>query len=206
MTTEQQFWDTKYAQSDQVWSGKPNAVLVRETAELPPGRALDLGCGEGGDAVWLARRGWRVTAADISRIALERAADHAARAGVAELIDFQRHDLGVSFPAGSFDLVSAHFLHSHDHLPRERILRAAAAAVAQGGVLLIVGHAGFPSWHETHADQVLPTPDEVLRSLELPDGQWEVLVSEEFQQLQTGPDGQEFTRTNNTLKVRRRDG
>ncbi|WP_214109235.1 class I SAM-dependent methyltransferase [Acrocarpospora catenulata] len=203
MSAEQEFWDTMYARHDRVWSGKANAALVREAAELEPGHALDLGCGEGGDAIWLAQRGWQVTAADISQVALERAAAHAVSAGVADRIDWQWHDLGVSVPSGSFDLVSAHFLHSYGDLPREAILRAAAATVAPGGVLLVVGHADFPPWHETHPGQRLPTPDEVLKALELPDGQWEVLVNEEFQQIQKGPDGQEFSRTNNTLKVRR---
>ncbi|MEU8250293.1 class I SAM-dependent methyltransferase [Nonomuraea sp. NPDC048916] len=204
MTTDQQFWDTRYAGKDRLWSGKPNPALVRETSGLAPGHALDLGCGEGADAIWLASRGWRVTAVDISGVALERAAAHAAAAGVADLIDWQRHDLGHTFPEGGFDLVSAQFLHSHGDMPRERILRTAAEAVNPGGgVLLIVGHSEGQPGHEDHADLHLPTPGEVLRSLELTDEQWEVLVSEEFTQPYPGPDGEEHTRTNNTLKVRR---
>lgn len=203
-TSDEEFWDTRYRQSDQIWSGNPNAVLVREVTGLEPGSALDLGCGEGADAIWLARRGWRVTAVDISQVALDRAARYAAEADVAGRIDWQRHDLGVSFPAGTFDLVSAHFLHSHGDMPRERILRTAASAVVPGGVLLVVGHAGHPSWeHDPHSGVRLPTPEEVLEALELPDGQWEVLLSEEHQRSQTGPDGRPATRTDNTLKVRR---
>lgn len=203
-TSDEEFWDTRYRQSDQVWSGNPNAVLVREVTGLEPGSALDLGCGEGADAIWLARQGWRVTAVDISQVALDRAARYAAEADVAGRVDWQRHDLGVSFPAGTFDLVSAHFLHSHGDMPRERILRTAASAVAPGGVLLVVGHAGHPSWeHDPHSGVRLPTPEEVLEALELPDGQWEVLLSEEHQRSQTGPDGRPGTRTDNTLKVRR---
>ncbi|QXJ19826.1 class I SAM-dependent methyltransferase [Actinomadura graeca] len=202
------FWDARYAESERIWSGDPNAVLVREATGLAPGTALDLGCGEGADAVWLARRGWRVTAADISRVALERAARHAADAGVAGRIDFQRHDFAVSFPAGTFDLVSAHFLHSPGgHLPREEVLRAAAAAVAPGGTLLIVGHAGWPSWEHDHGhdqDVHFPTPDEVHASLGLPEGQWELQLSEEHERVQNKPDGQPGTRTDNALKLRRR--
>ncbi|MER5893552.1 class I SAM-dependent methyltransferase [Streptomyces sp. NPDC001876] len=201
--TDAELWDDRYRESDRIWSGNPNAALVREVEGLKPGRVLDLGCGEGADAVWLARWGWTVTATDISRVALERAAGHAADAGVADRIDWQWHDLGASFPEGEFDLVSAQFLHSMGDLPRERILRQAASAVAPGGVLLIVGHAGFPSWEHDHPDVELPTTDEVLASLELPDGEWEVLVSAEHERIQNDPDGNPTTRTDNALKVRR---
>ncbi|GAA2907627.1 class I SAM-dependent methyltransferase [Streptosporangium fragile] len=203
----EEFWDARYGQSDRIWSGNPNVALVREASELTPGRALDLGCGEGADAIWLARRGWHVTAVDISQVALDRAAHEAAQAGVADRIDWQRHDLAVSFPDGAFDLVSAQYLHAPYDMPRDMILRAAAAAVAPGGVLLVVGHAGRPHWeHDHHPDVHLPTPDEVLKALDLPDGQWEVLLSEEFEREQTSPDGRPGTRTDNTLKVRRLGG
>ncbi|MEV8227592.1 class I SAM-dependent methyltransferase [Streptomyces sp. NPDC079167] len=204
--TDAEMWDDRYRESDRIWSGNPNVALVREVEGLTPGRALDLGCGEGADAVWLARWGWRVTATDISRVALERAAVHAAEAGVADRIDWQWHDLGASFPGGEYDLVSAQFLHSMGDLPREEILRRAARAVAPGGVLLIVGHAGFPSWEHDHPDMELPTTDEVLASLELPDGEWEVLLSEEHERIQNDPEGNPTTRTDNALKVRRNAG
>jgi SAM-dependent methyltransferase len=204
--TDAEMWDDRYRESDRIWSGNPNVVLVREVEGLKPGRALDLGCGEGADAVWLARWGWQVTATDISRVALERAAVHAAEAGVADRIDWQWHDLGATFPEGEFDLVSAQFLHSMGDLPREEILRKAAAAVAPGGVLLIVGHAGFPSWEHDHPDMELPTPDEVLASLELPEGAWDVLLSEEHERIQNDPEGNPTTRTDNALKLRRKAG
>ncbi|WP_436764094.1 FAD-dependent oxidoreductase [Streptosporangium sp. V21-05] len=204
---EAEFWDLRYGESDQIWSGNPNVILVREVTGMEPGSALDLGCGEGADAIWLARRGWRVTATDISGVALERAARHAASADVADRVDWQRHDLGVSFPDGLFDLVSAHFLHSPGDMPREKILRTAASAVAPGGTLLVVGHAGFPAWeHNPHPDVHLPTPEEVLESLELPDGEWEVLLCEEHDRIQNDPDGQPTTRRDNVLKVRRLHG
>lgn len=205
-STGEEFWDARYAEHDHLWSGEPNTVLVEETTGADPGAALDLGCGEGADAIWLARRGWRVTATDISGVALERAAGHAAAAGVADRIDFQRRDLGASFPEGSYDLVSAHFLHSPEEgMPREEILRAAAAAVAPGGVLLVVGHAGPPPWDpDAHPDVHLPTTDEVLASLNLPDDEWEVLRSGEHERVQTAPDGRVMTRRDNALKLRRR--
>ncbi|MFH9469401.1 class I SAM-dependent methyltransferase [Streptomyces clavifer] len=205
--TDAETWDDRYRESDRIWSGNPNVALVREVEGLKPGRALDLGCGEGADAVWLARWGWQVTATDISRVALERAAVHAAEADVAGRIDWQWHDLGASFPEGEYDLVSAQFLHSMVDLPREEILRRAAAAVAPGGVLLVVGHSGFPAWEENpHPEVVFPTPDEVLVSLELPEAEWEVLLSEEHQRTQNDPEGRPTTRTDNTLKIRRTAG
>ncbi|MBO2457059.1 MFS transporter [Actinomadura violacea] len=212
-TTAEEFWDARYGESDRIWSGDPNTVLVREAADLPPGTALDLGAGEGADAVWLAGRGWRVTAVDISRVALERGARHAADAGVGDRVDWQHHDLAVSFPKGEFDLVSAHFLHSPREMPRAEILRSAAAAVAPGGTLLIVGHAGPPPWeqpdhehaggHDHHHDMHLPTPDEVLESLRLPQDAWEVQHSGEHERVQTAPDGETVTRMDNALKLRR---
>ncbi|WP_328762716.1 MULTISPECIES: SAM-dependent methyltransferase [unclassified Streptomyces] len=200
----EQFWDSRYREGNRIWSGDANAVLVREVADLTPGRALDLGCGEGADAVWLAHRGWRVTGTDISGVALERAAGHAADAGVADRVEWQRHDLAESFPAGEFDLVSACFLHSFGDFPRERILRAAASAVAPGGILLIAGHAGWPAWQQDSRPEVhFPTPDEVVAQLELPEGAWEVLLAEEHERVQTRPDGRPGTRTDNAVKVRR---
>jgi SAM-dependent methyltransferase len=204
MTSDEEIWDERYRESDRIWSGNPNDALVREVADLKPGSALDLGCGEGADAIWLAHRGWRVTAVDISGVALERAARHAAAENVADRIDWQRHDLGTEFPTGDFDLVSAHFLHSMVDMPREQILRAAAGAVAHGGVLLVVGHSGFPPWeHNPHPELHFPTPQEVLADLDLAEGQWEVQVCAEHERTQAAPDGRTITRTDNTLKVRR---
>ncbi|GAA1569554.1 class I SAM-dependent methyltransferase [Kribbella sancticallisti] len=200
-------WNERYSESAQIWSGRPNVVLVEETDGLTPGRALDLGCGEGADAIWLAQQGWQVTAVDISTVALERAAKHASSAGVGDRIDWQQHELGKSFPDGTFDLVSAQFLHSMGNLPREEILRTAARAVAPGGILLIEGHLGFPSWeHDHHPEIHFPTPAEVIADLDLPDGEWEVLVSREHEREQADPEGRMTTRTDCTVKVRRLSG
>jgi hypothetical protein len=123
---------------------------------------------------------------------------------VTDRIDWRRIDLGAEFPEGEYDLVSAQFLHSMGDLPREEILRKGAGAVARGGVLLVVGHAGFPSWEENpHPGVVFPTPDEVLASLGLAEGEWEVLLSGELERIQNDPQGRPTTRTDNALKIRR---
>lgn len=202
--TDNTFWDHRYAEHQHVWSGNPNVVLVREVTGLAPGTALDLGCGEGADAIWLARQGWAVTAVDISAVALAKAAGHAAEAGVK--VDFQRHELGVSFPSGSYDLVSAQFLHTRSGADREQILRAAAAAVAPGGILLIEGHQDFGPFGMSpeigHID--FPEPDQVVAGLRLAPGEWEVLLSETHDREQQGPDGRPAHRTDSTVKIRRR--
>jgi SAM-dependent methyltransferase len=207
MTEQQEMWDARYREAQQIWSGNPNVAFVREVEALPPGAALDLGCGEGADAIWLAGKGWQVTAVDISGVAIERARRHAADAGVADRIDWQQHDLAASFPAGTFDLVSIQFLHSPGDLPREEILRAASRAVRPGGVLLIEGHSDFGAFaerHQGHGDMHFPTPAEVIRDLELADGEWEVLVSEAHERSQVGPEGEPTVRTDTTVKLRRR--
>jgi thioredoxin reductase/SAM-dependent methyltransferase len=195
------FWDNRYGESDRIWSGDPNVVLVREVETMTPGTALDLGCGEGADAIWLARRGWRVTAADISRVALERAARQAATEGV-DGVDWQWHDLGSSFPEGEFDLVSAQFLHSPGDMPRERILRTAAGAVAPGGVLLVVGHAEHPLGR--HPEVHLPNAREVLAGLGLPGDAWEVETCEDYERPWTSPDGEAVVLKDSVVRARRR--
>ena len=202
--TDATYWNTRYAESDALWSGDANAALVHEVSDLTPGTALDLGCGEGGDAIWLATRGWRVTAVDISAVALAKAAERAARAGVE--VDFQCHDLGASFPAGSYDLVSAQFLYPRGEVPRERILLDAAAAVAPGGILLIEGHQDFGPFAEqyrSHGDISFPEVEEVIAGLRLGEGQWQVLRGATHDRLQNGPDGRPAHRTDSTIKLRR---
>src|SRR5215475_4456953 len=130
----QEFWDERYRSaggSGRLWSGQPNPQLVTQTAHLAPGEALEAGCGEGADAIWLARHGWTVTAVDVSAVALERAAGYAAAAGdeIARRITWQREDL-LSWDPGPerFDLVSAQFMYAPEG-ELEAMHRRLAAAV-----------------------------------------------------------------------------
>jgi SAM-dependent methyltransferase len=170
-------WDKRYADQEQLWSGQPNGALVAEVAGLAPGRVLDVGCGEGADAVWLARGGWEVTALEVSGVALERAAGHARDAGVAvRWVHAELAEAGLL--PGSFDLVSAQYP-ALLRTPDAAAERALLAAVAPGGVLLLVHHAGMDT-HQPHdssfdpVDYVWPSMVAAL----LNDG-WEVELDEE---------------------------
>ena len=132
-------WDARYTGQDGArWSGRPNGRFRAEVASLPPGRALDVGCGEGADAIWLARSGWTVTAIDISDVAVIRAREAAELAGA--VVEWVCRDaLQTPFPAGSFDLVSMQYL----ALPKaagQAAVRALPGAVRPGGLLLAVYH------------------------------------------------------------------
>ena len=131
------FWNRRYEAADRLWTAEPNAFLVDFAAGLEPGRALDLGAGEGRNAVWLAKRGWRVTALDVSDVGLARAARRAEEEGVAVecvVADWREHAL----PAASFDLVVIAYMHPR---PDERpsMYGCAADALAPGGHLFVVG-------------------------------------------------------------------
>ncbi|MCP2291558.1 class I SAM-dependent methyltransferase [Nocardia amikacinitolerans] len=204
-TTAEEYWEDFYRERERAWTGKPNALLVREVADLAPGTALDLGCGEGGDALWLAERGWRVHAVDVSTIALARGAEHAAAAGVADRITWARHDLAHSFPEGSYDLVSAQFLHSPvaENGERDKILRHAADAVAPGGTLLIVAHAGWPTWMIEPPFFEFPTIPGTLAALALPPDEWRVETQDLAERDWIGPEGQEGRREDTVLRIRR---
>ena len=172
-----------------MWSGNPNAVVASEVETLPPGRALDVGCGEGGDALWLAQRGWHVDGVDISQVALDRARGHAERAGVSDLTTWQQVDVYTWRPAeATYDLVSVPFL----HLPsadRPAVYAALAAAVAVGGTFLVVAHS--PLDHGTtmsrpHHPDLYFTEDEL--AAELGEG-WDVVTCEARSRPGVDPEG-----------------
>jgi SAM-dependent methyltransferase len=141
-------WDERYATSDRLWSGAPNQALVTAVATLIPGRVLDIGCGEGADAVWLAGAGWTVTGLDVSGVALERAQLHAADAGVS-VAWVQSGFVDARLPTASFDLVSAQYpvlAKTEDNLAENALLDA----VAPGGTLVVVHHADFQLHNPQH--------------------------------------------------------
>jgi SAM-dependent methyltransferase len=178
-------WDRRYAERERLWSGQPNGALVAEVAGLTPGRVLDVGCGEGADAIWLAGGGWDVTALEVSGIALERAAEHARDAGVD--VRWVHAELATAgLEPGSFDLVSAQYpalLRTPDGVSERALLEA----VAPGGVLLLVHHAGMES--QPVNDSGFDPADYVWPSMvaALLDDDWTVEADE--QRPRVAPDG-----------------
>ncbi len=209
---DRESYDELYRSAPALWSGRPNRQLVVEAGDLRPGRALDAGSGEGGDALWLAGRGWHVTAVDFSTVALARAAALAAVLGVAGRIEWVPADLDVWTPAeGSFDLVTAHYLHARWN-DRPALFRRLAAAVAPGGTLLVVGHLlGEAGGHEHENGQLQErdlkafyTAEDVAAMLD--PGEWPDVVPEVRDR-----DPQAAERTGNSvpdtvLVARRRSG
>jgi 2-polyprenyl-3-methyl-5-hydroxy-6-metoxy-1,4-benzoquinol methylase len=200
----QETWDARYAESDRVWSGRPNLRLVEEVADLPPGRALDVGCGEGADAVWLAGRGWQVTALDVSEVALARAREHAVQAGVGERVTALRHDLMTAGPApGRYDLVSSFFF----HVPADRFAefhRGLAGLVEPGGTLLVVGHHPddvATGARHSHGPQLLFTPEQVVEVLD--PAAWDVVTAAAPTREQAMADGAVTVRDSVVRAVRR---
>jgi SAM-dependent methyltransferase len=185
------FWNDRYRSSQRVWSGNPNPQLVAEVDGLSPGRALDVGCGEGADAIWLARKGWDVVAADISSVAIERGEQHARDTDPAASarIEWRQADLLTQPPEpGSFDLVSVQFMQLPPE-PRTRLFSALAASVRAGGTLLVVGH--HPSDLATGVPRP-PMPELFYSSDEIAglfDDSWTVEVSEARPRPASTPDG-----------------
>jgi SAM-dependent methyltransferase len=209
-----EFWDERYAGSERVWSGKPNQRLVEQTVDLTPGHAADIGCGEGADAIWLAEQGWDVTALDVSRVALDRTAQHAIERGVDRRVKVGEYDVLSARPprhprgTQGFDLVSAHFM----HVPREDfdgVYRRLAAAVAPSGRLLVVAH--HPDDVDSgarrpHGPGLLFPPEQLLTTLGVEGGSsddWEVEVVDSPVREQQMPDGPMRVR-DTIVRLRRR--
>jgi SAM-dependent methyltransferase len=160
-------WDRRYATSELVWTAEPNRFLVAEVADLPAGSALDLACGEGRNAVWLAQHGWDVTGVDFSGVGLDKAQALAEQRRV--LVHLLREDLReYAPPAAAFDLVAVLYLHLAFPAMRA-ILRRAAAAVAPGGTMLVVGHdpTNIEHGHGGPQDRaILMDPDDIAPALD----------------------------------------
>lgn len=194
------FWDERYRGRTAAWDSEPNPILAAEVADLAPGTALDVGCGEGSDAVWLANRGWSVTAVDISRVALDRgrAADAAGRVNW-----LQADVLGWQPPEDAFDLVTTHFL----HIPtseRAEMFQRLARAVRKDGTLLVVAH------HVSDLETTIGRPpdpdlyftaDEVAASLNV--GRWEIRFGGTRPRRTTDHEGREVTIHDTVLVARR---
>ncbi|MFS0894213.1 SAM-dependent methyltransferase [Microbacterium sp. 179-I 3D3 NHS] len=209
MTNAAEFWEQRYLsrrdERGQVWSGRVNPTVEREVQHLAPGTALELGSGEGGDALWLAARGWTVTALDISPAALAVGAGQAAARGLADRIAWVQSDLVAWHPDAEYDLVTSAFLHAPFAFPREEILRRALDAVAPGGRLLVVGHGEPPAGSDhRHAAEgpPLPTPDAVLAALRLP-GDWTVETNALVGREAALADGSVIEVTDTVVRVRR---
>jgi SAM-dependent methyltransferase len=176
----QEFWDDRYRQRTRIWSGNPNRQLVAIAGGLPAGRALDIGCGEGADAAWLAGRGWTVLGVDVSEVALDRAREHTAglEPQVAARLEWRQVDLlaAPELPV-ELDLVSVQFM----HLPEpqhSQVLRSLIALVGIGGSLLVVAH--DPS--DLHSGVGRPHQQDLFHTAEqiadLLDDAWDVRVRE----------------------------
>jgi SAM-dependent methyltransferase len=138
----QEFWDERYSSAPALWSGRPNHFLVSEVEEMTPGSALDIGCGEGADTIWLAQRGWTVMGTDISAVALDRARGltDGLPSAVATRITWLHADITEwNPPPESFDLISAQYFQGPPEM-REVLWPKLAGAIAPGGTLLVVAH------------------------------------------------------------------
>ena len=198
-----EYWEQRYSGSKRVWSGKVNATMASVVSELAPGTAIDLGCGEGGDVLWLAEHGWRAHGLDISATAVGRAREQAAARGL-EGASFEAVDLEAWQPEpATTDLVTASFFQSNVALDRTAILRRAATAIRPGGHLVIVSHAAPPSWASDHPATMIDAREDA-EQLALPAGQWEVLVAEDRPRAATAPDGSAGEHLDAVVVLRRR--
>ena len=197
-------WEQHYGERERIWSGRVNVQFADVVGDLTPGRALDLGCGEGADSIWLAERGWTVVAVDISDTALGRAKEAASVRGVADRIEFVQLDLSEGLPEGSFDLISSQFLHSKVPLDRETILASAAAALLPGGVLVIVDHGAPPPWTSKLDHHEFPSADEVVAGLNLSADEFEQVRVDAVERQAVGPEGEQRPWMDNVIVLRRR--
>lgn len=195
-------WDERYAGSDDgLWSGRANGVLVAEMAVRPPGHALDVGCGEGADAIWLALSGWSVTGADVSQVALERAEVAAREAGVT--VVWVCADVAATpTSAGGYDLVSVLYP-ALKQSPGDEAVRALVDAVAAEGTLLVVGHAPLDAdYARAHGFEIADyvQPGDVKTRL---DSAWEIEVDETRPRVDPVHEGSPYTH-DAVLRARRR--
>lgn len=200
-------WDARYREKDRLWSGDPNEALVQYASDLTPGTALDVGCGEGADALWLAENGWQVTGIDLSSVAISRAKESATVRNLD--VEFQVRDVAtvVEDAPSAFDLVTAFFIHSRDDEERAETLRATAKLVKPGGRVLLVSHAATPPWaqhrHEdgSGAPKFEKTTKSEIAALGIAD--WHIEIAQEYERPVTGPDGEQTTMRDAIVRAHR---
>lgn len=195
-------WDARYSEQPQMWSGEVNATTAAIAGTLSAGTVLDIGCGEGGDVLWFAQRGWLATGIDVSSVAISRARQAAQARGIAA----RWHVCSLEdFGAGRFDLVTASFLHSADpHFDRAELLRLATERVAAGGHLLAVSHvldAGDATHHADPSQFSGPLDD--LRRLQLDARNWTVVLAEVVDRDRQNADGTTQSVKDGVLLLRR---
>ena len=198
---EAESWDERFSGEDDLFSGRVNATLAAVAADLAPGRALDVGSGEGGDVLWLAEQGWHANGMEFSEAGQRRTQARAEAAGLADKVSLRGDDVRT-FEAGSerWDLVTAFFVHLPDGGMVD-VTRRLGEAVAAGGTLLVVGHhpkdmpPGSPMALYTHtAEQLAAALDPAI---------WDV-VCEDRLRTASLPDGGERVLTDAVLMARRR--
>jgi SAM-dependent methyltransferase len=186
---DQAYWESHWGQADGHGTGPPSPYLAREVGNLTPGTALDAGCGEGAEAIWLAAKGWQVTAADISTEALSRAAAHAATSGTAPAqIRWVEADLSFWEPGTRFDLVTTHYAHAA--IAQLALYERISHWVAPGGTLLIVGHrhSAETAGHGHHPpEKASVTAGDITAALGA--GGWDIVTVEEPTRTLTSGDG-----------------
>lgn len=189
---EDGFWEKTYSEAPARWSGRPNQGLVTALSEVPAaGRAADIGCGEGADAIWLARQGWDTLGVEVSSTAAQRARDAADAAGETEVRFTDTGVLGLA-DDGPFDLVTASYLHAPSQDRRESLLRTCGELVASGGYLFILSH-------------IMPeVPEASPADLGLDADGWEILRDETIHRSILTPDGQVGEHPDQLLLLRRR--
>jgi SAM-dependent methyltransferase len=198
---ERRDWNRRYAGTELLWSAEPSRFLAAESEPLPPGRALDLASGEGRNALWLAERGWEVTAVDFSDVALARGRELAARRGL-EVTWVEADVRRWEPPEGAFDLVVVLYL----QLPaaeRRGVLARAAGAVGSGGTLLVVAHhaANLAEGYGGPSDPaVLATETEV--AAELPG--LRIVRAERVERPAATPEGDDVTAIDLLVRAERR--
>lgn len=199
-TPSERFWEPHYQRMGQSWGTRPNPVLANVINDLGPvpGRALDLGCGHGGDALWLASNGWQVTAVDVSATAIARVTDAAQRSGLGAQVAAVQQDLSRDLPLGVFDLVYACYFHTPVEIDRNAIIGRASSLLSPRGFLIIVDHASSAPWSWVDPDQRYPTAHETLTRFGLSE-KLGVVREETAWREASGPGGQSATVADNII-------